>query len=480
MSVPAWLSGAVFYQIVPDRFRRAAPAAEETRTLLKWGAKPGSSKAGSLEFFGGNLRGITEKLDHIRELGANAILLTPINAAPSYHRYDTTDYKTLDPMLGGWEDLEELTSAVHARGMRILFDIALNHVSRKHPWFLSAQSDTQAAERSFFKFHDDGTHLGWWGHQDLPELQLNDQRLIKELITGDDSVLAFWIRKGFDGVRLDCANDLSIQTCALISYTLKSRFPEAAVIGEVANYSAPWLKALDATQSYFFTNTLKALHHRSLTPGQFQNNLRLAYGGGAFHQLQMLSSHDIPRAHTEFDADPAFHQAALRLQFTLPGIPMLYYGEEFGLKGGRDPQNRATIPWENRDMCMASPFTSEIRQLARLRTASPELQKGLWEPLCVDGVPEVFAFFRALPEFPDRLSVVVWNLAAEARIVTLTVPWGWLFSELVLEEVFTRRRAVSDAGIVSLPVEPHECSIWQLKTDVKRNYSFFKNWRRTD
>ncbi|HQG27776.1 MAG TPA: alpha-amylase family glycosyl hydrolase, partial [Candidatus Ozemobacteraceae bacterium] len=227
MSVPAWLSGAVFYQIVPDRFRRAESSGESPHTLLKWDAKPASSKAGSQEFFGGNLRGITEKLDHIRELGANAILLTPINAAPSYHRYDTTDYKSIDPLLGDWKDLEELTAAVHARGMKIIFDVALNHVSKKHPWFVRAEADAQAPERGYFRFNGDGTYLCWWGHAGLPELQLNDRRLVQELITGDDSVLSFWLRKGFDGVRLDCANDLSLQTCALISYTLKSRFPEA-------------------------------------------------------------------------------------------------------------------------------------------------------------------------------------------------------------------------------------------------------------
>ncbi len=477
MSVPAWLSGAVFYQIVPDRFRRASSPGESPHGLLKWDAKPGSSKAGSQEFFGGNLRGITEKLDHIRDLGANAILLTPINAAPSYHRYDTIDYTSIDPLLGDWKDLEELTSAVHARGMKIIFDIALNHVSKKHPWFVKAKADDQAPERGYFGFNGDGTYLCWWGHAGLPELQLNDRRLVQELITGDDSVLAFWLRKGFDGVRLDCANDLSLQTCALISYTLKSRFPEAAVIGEVANYSVPWLKALDATQSYFFTNSVKAIYHRSITPGQFQHNLRLAYGAGAFHQFQMLSSHDIPRAHTEFAADPAFHRAALRLQFTLPGIPMVYYGEEFGLEGGRDPQNRATIPWERQEAAMATPFPQEIRQLARLRASSPELQKGYWETICVDGIPGLVAFFRTDPAAPDRLTVVVWNLAADARTVTLTIPWGWLFSELVLEEVFTKRRGVSNSGMVPFQLEPHECSIWQLRTDVKPNYSFFKRWK---
>lgn len=126
---------------------------------------------------------------------------------------------------------------------------------------------------------------------------------------------------------------------------------------------------------------------------------------------------------------------------------------------------------------MATPFPQEIRQLARLRASSPELQKGYWETICVDGIPGLVAFFRTDPAAPDRLTVVVWNLAADARTVTLTIPWGWLFSELVLEEVFTKRRGVSNSGMVPFQLEPHECSIWQLRTDVKPNYSFFKRWK---
>ncbi|HEY9071561.1 MAG TPA: alpha-amylase family glycosyl hydrolase, partial [Candidatus Ozemobacteraceae bacterium] len=446
--------------------------------LMEWDAVPGSSRNGSREYFGGNLRGITERLDHIRDLGANAILLTPINAAPSYHRYDTTDHRQLDPLLGTWDDLAELIAAVHARGMRIVFDTALNHVSQHHPWFERARRDPSAPERSWFTFHEDGSYRCWWGHAGLPELRLDDPRLVEELITGEDSVLAFWLKKGFDGVRLDCANDLSLQTCALISYTIKSRFPDAAVIGEVANYAVPWLKGLDAAQSYFFTTSLKALQHGGITSGQFQENLRLAYGGGAFRQFQMLSSHDIPRAHTEFAADEAFHLAARRLQFTLPGIPMLYYGEEFGLEGGRDPKNRATVPWESSASRLKAPMSQEIRRLAALRTTSPELRHGLWEPLCVDGRDGLIAFFRALPEAPERLTVVIWNLLDEARTVTLTIPWGWLFSELVLEEVTTRKRGISNGGLVPFALEARECSIWQLRADHKRNYSFFKDWRR--
>ncbi|NLI79659.1 MAG: hypothetical protein GX442_24845 [Candidatus Riflebacteria bacterium] len=420
---------------------------------------------------------MTGRLDHIRELGADAILLTPINRAPSYHRYDTTDFRALDPLLGTWDDLAELVRQAHARGLRLVFDVALNHVSRDHPWFRAAAAGGAGArERQYFRFLEDGKYLCWWGYGHMPELQLDHPDLLDELFLGEDSVLAFWLGKGFDGVRLDCANDLTFPLCRRISEAVKARFPDAAVLGEICNYSAPWLDALDGTQSYFFTASLKALWQKSISHGQFQRNMQMAYGGGAYRQFQMLSSHDIPRARTEFATDPAFLRAARRLQFTLPGIPMVYYGEEFGLEGAKDPDNRATVPWETWPARRLEPDARELQELIRLRQASPELRAGRWEPVFTDGVADLVAFFRVLPEDPQRFTLVAWNDASQARPVTLTVPWGWLFSEVELREVFTGRTCQVGAGLITLPLEPRECSVWQINPGNKGSYSFFKSW----
>ncbi len=487
-----WLSDAVFYQIMPDRFARAgtagavlhegaqvanAQASAPSVQLQDWAARPGASGRGVREFFGGNLRGMLERLDHVREIGANAILLTPINRAPTFHRYDTVDFRALDPLLGTWDDLSALIARAHDRGIKVVFDIALNHVSREHPWFQAALRDPAAPERGYFRFLENGQYLCWWGHADLPELQLGHPALQEELFLGDDSVLSFWFDKGFDGVRLDCANDLTYDVCQKIAARVKARYPGAAVIGEVSNYSVPWLDVLDGTQSYFFTASLEAVWQRRISHQQLQKNLQMAYGTGAYGQFQMLSSHDTPRAHTKFAADPDFLRAARRLQFTLPGIPMVYYGEEFALEGGRDPDNRGTVPWDQWPSKRDDASTRELLRLIELRHSSPELRRGAWEPLTVEGVPGLLAFFRAHRDDPARFTLVVWNDDAEARRITLTIPWGWLYSEVQLREVFTGRTAAVSCSLLTIDALPRECSIWQINGGNKGPYSFFKDWR---
>lgn len=474
-----WLEDAIFYQIMPDRFCRADNSAKTTsidnRVLVDWHSKPGKSGLGGQEFYGGNLRGIHSKLDYIRELGANTILLTPINAAPSYHRYDTTDHCALDPLLGTWEDLELLICDAHARGLRIVCDIALNHVSHQHPWFLAA-ADRNARERSYFKFTEDGSYHCWWGFHTLPELQLSDPFLQDYLFSGENSVLSFWLKKGFDGIRLDCANDLSLPVCEKIAKVIRARFPDAALIGEVANFAVPWLRALDAVQSYFFTASLKSLYAKSISTRQLLHNLTIAYGSGDYRQFQMLSSHDTCRANTDFAKDAAFLKAARRLQFTLPGIPMLYYGEEVGMSGMSDPDNRAGMPWEKKVAKKNLLSGDEIRTLTRLRANSPELRNGHWHPIITDMHPNLFAFYRAFEQQPERLTLVTWNNSNAPCKATLTIPWGWLFSEVKLIEAFTDKITTASAGLLTVNLAAGECAIWQVRDGSKKNYSFYKKF----
>ncbi|NLF96273.1 MAG: hypothetical protein GX569_06000 [Candidatus Riflebacteria bacterium] len=471
---PQWLDEAIFYQIMPDRFAREGSVQNEPEQV-KWEARPGSSGRGGSEFYGGNLKGICARLDHIKSLGCNAILLTPINRAPSYHRYDTTDFCQLDPLLGDWQDLERLVGAAHERGIKLVCDIALNHVSNEHPWFQAARNNPQSRERSWFKFAADGSYQCWWGYHTLPELELDNHDVQQKLFLGRDSVLSFWLDKGFDGIRLDCANDLTLDTCEKIVAAIRLRHPQAAIIGELCTYSVPWLRVLDATQSYFFTDSLKALKSGSITTRQCLDNMQIAYSSGAHRQFQMLSSHDIPRINSEWGRAPAFLRAARRLQFTMPGIPMLYYGEELAMRGRHDPENRATPDWRLLKKPAIAAELKELQKLTELRRNSPELIKGSWQPIFTDGYPDLFAFFRADHANPHRLTLVTWNNSRRKIQPTLTVPWGWLFSQLQIEEVFTGRRATTIAGLVTPTLDAHECAIWQVRDDSKRNYSFFKN-----
>jgi glycosidase len=296
-------------------------------------------------------------------------------------------------------------------------------------------------------------------------------------LQGDGSVLAFWLEKGFDGIRLDCANDLSFAICQEITACVRQRFPDAVIIGEVANFSLPWLKALDATQSYFFSASVKALKAGSISSVQFLRNMQTAYGSGGYRQFQMLSSHDTPRIHSEWKNCSEFLQAARRLQFVLPGIPMIYYGEEFAMNGGRDPGNRAGITWEKTSVMPETDEAKEMRFLAALRLNSPEIVSGSWFPVFTDGWPDIIAFYWFNESYPERLTLVTFNNSGKKCCPTLTVPCGWLFSEVQLEDVFSGRRTTAVAGMVGTELEPYECAVWQTRDGRKKNYSFFKNWK---
>jgi alpha-glucosidase len=349
------------------------------------------------------------------------------------------------------------------------------HVSNQHPWFKAALNGDQSY-RSRFSFNEDGSYQCWWGYAGLPELNLADLFVQQYLFAGEADVLQFWINKGFDGIRLDCANDLSLPVCEKIAAIFRQRFPDAALIGEVANFALPWLQALDAAQSYFFTASLKALMAGSINTRQLQRNLVAALGSGSANQFLMLSSHDSKRTNTDFAGDKKKISTARRLQFTLPGIPMIYYGEEFGLKGGADPDNRAGMPWKKRMSVADRKFGDEIRYLARLRQNSPELRHGIWQPVITDLHPDLFAFFRACENQPDRFTLVTWNNSEKQCSATITVPWGWLFSETKLHEVFSEKVATASAGLVYIQLEPGECAIWQLRDGSKKNYSFYKKF----
>lgn len=247
-----WISDAVFYQIMPDRFCRAPKCRFHKSELVEWSAA-GKSGRGGREFFGGDLQGILSRLDHIVGTGANAILLTPVNVAPSYHRYETTDHCMLDPMLGTWKDLEQLIFEAHRRGLRIVCDIALNHVSNQHPWFKAVLAG-DAEMRRRFTFKEDGSYLCWWGYPGPARNSIFRSRQCRDyLFAGRENVLSFWINKGFDGIRLDCANDLSsAPSVTELPTNVRSRFPDAALIRRSCQFFGAMAQSSQCNAKLFF------------------------------------------------------------------------------------------------------------------------------------------------------------------------------------------------------------------------------------
>jgi alpha-glucosidase len=402
---PEWHLGSVVYQIFPDRYASSGAAYDVPEWAVRkdWDAIPTPHGHGTqYEWYGGDLPGIAERLDHIESLGANVVYLTPIFPAGTVHRYDATTFDHVDPLLGGDEGLVTLTASAHGRGMRVLGDLTLNHIGSGHEWFLTALADPNAPERDFFYFDDSlpNGYASWMGVPHLPKLDHRSAELRRRLTR----VLARWLQAPFDldGWRIDVAN-------------MTGRYRDIDVNGEVARWAR---RTVEDTRA---DGVIVAEHmhdaRRDLAPGQWQGTMNYSgflapvwswlrqgeledqfydlvaaqragtdavAGMAAFrtglpwpavlHSWTPLSSHDTPRFATVVPSRD-HRVVGIGMQMTTPGVPMLFAGDEIGLEGQWGEDGRRTIPWNRRETWDES-LLSEYRTLIALRRSYPALAQG--------------------------------------------------------------------------------------------------------
>ncbi|WP_431903296.1 glycoside hydrolase family 13 protein [Nonomuraea sp. bgisy101] len=396
---PAWMADAIVYQIFPDRFARSRGHAEPPAWALpaEWdtdeviGQGPGTPE----QFYGGDLDGIVEHLDHIQALGADTVYLTPIFPGRSNHRYDAARFDAVDPLLGGDEALERLSAALHERGMRLLGDITTNHTGDSHEWFAAAVSDVGAPEREMYYFDGDtGEYESWWGVKTLPKLNWGSD-LVRDRMA---AVMTKWLGP-LDGWRVDVANmtgrrgadDHNHEVARLL------RPRGAAFIAEHNHDASADLDAdgWHGTMNYGgFTRPVWAwlrgesldLTHFLGVPGgvptrdgvatvaTFREFAAHMSWRSLVHSWQLLDSHDSPRIRT-VTGSAERHLVALGLQATLPGTPMVFAGSEFGLTGANGEYSRTPMPW-NRPGERDEEIHAAYRELLGLRRAEPALRRG--------------------------------------------------------------------------------------------------------
>lgn len=424
---PAWLEDAVFYQVFPDRFQDGDPSTNvRDREYLCSGRpvrargwhEPPRPETGWHEFFGGDLKGLEDRLGYIQELGANAIYLNPIFTAPSSHKYDVADYRNVDPHFGGNPALESLMERVHERGMRLILDIVPNHCGETHPWFVQAQQDPHAPTAEFFIFRKHPREYeSWLGVGSLPKLDYKSELLREEMV----SILRHWLRPPYslDGWRLDVANMLARQGESQLGHKIgrtlrravKAENPQAYLLGEHYFDGTPHLQGeeLDASMNYRGF-TMPVIHwlsgadlpfhqqaphgeNRPLSSQALVDQWRVFMAAIPWQvarlQFNQVGSHDTPRIRWLLGEDLDKVEAALVLLFCFPGVPCLYYGDENGMSGGRDPMNRAPMIWESERWCGRT--RSLVEKLARLRRQGPALLRGGFRLLHVGTDRIVFA-----------------------------------------------------------------------------------------
>lgn len=424
---PAWFGEGVTYQIFPDRFRRTSVpdvAGIVGRRWVHddWDDQPvflpdENGQITNRDFFGGSLAGITEKLDYLKSLSVSTLYLNPIFEADSNHRYNTADYRAVDPMLGTEEDFRTLCREAHARGIRVILDGVFNHTGSNSRYFnangfypeLGAAQSTDSPYFPWYSFHPWPTEYdAWWGIHTLPAVNEDAPDYRRFIISDEDSVVRRWLRLGADGWRLDVADELPDDFIAAIRTAIGQEKADAYLLGEVWEDGSNKIaysrrrryllgRETHGLMNYPFRTALLAWLGGGDAAGfrDAMESIRENYPPAAFYgAMNFLGTHDTARILTLLGADetPADKsaRAAYRLSpaelergrkklrlagmllYGFPGSPTLYYGDEAGMQGFEDPLNRGTYPWGREDEGLLAFF----RQLGQLRSARPSLRRG--------------------------------------------------------------------------------------------------------
>ncbi|EKF49216.1 maltodextrin glucosidase [Thermosipho africanus H17ap60334] len=471
--IPSWVYDTVIYQIFPDRFFIGkGKTVEDKRHLYekrggkieKWGISPKRSNDGSHVkiFYGGDLWGISEKIEYLKDLGVNAIYLTPIFMAQSNHKYDTMDYFKVDPQFGGLKALKNLINNLHNNNIKLILDGVFNHVGKEHVLFKKALKGTKKY-RNMFVFYENH-YRGWWGTRSLPELVL-EETVVKEYIS---EILWKYLELGIDGWRLDCGQDLGPEINRFITAKVKEFSSEKYVVSELWTYPSYW-SMVDGIMNYHFReNVISYLNDKNPNCGFY---IEKAYKETEnIHACwNMLDSHDSERLSTVL-RDKFQRKAAVLLQFTYPGVPVIYYGTEIGIDGGNDPECRKTMEWDRKK------WDNELREfykkLIYLRKREPALRYGGFELLS----NEPLIFMRKSQMVLDNIIVYVNKNDKEIEMV-VNVPDGRILSGTEFVDLLSEEKFYVSGGTLKLYMKGRSFGVLKINNKIVRNYDQYKRIR---
>lgn len=417
----AWLKEAICYQIFPDRFfrsREAAVSVDES-CFMAWGDTPTNKS-----LFGGNIRGITEKIPYLRDLGINLLYFTPLFESTSNHKYNTKDYYKIDPNFGTLEETKTLVRICHENGIRVVFDAVFNHTGND---FFAFEDLVTHQEESRFRdwYHVDSypvskEKINYYTFANaiayMPKLNLKNREARAYLL----EVARYWIREtDMDGYRLDVCDELSHDFLRDLRKVVKETKKEAVIIGEIMHEAEDFLegKELDSIMNYPFRHAMIDTFARNeLSVEEFFHvlihNQTIYREEITYQMLNLLGSHDTPRFLTEAGGRKEKLKLATAFQFLYKGVPYVYYGDEVGISGGKDPLCRRTMVWEEekRD----SDLLEFFKRIIRVRRENPVLTGGDFQVEDISG--KVFSFSRNLQ---DKRVLAFFNLDDRIRQVEI-------------------------------------------------------------
>ena len=545
-TAPDWAKSASIYQIFPDRFRDGRsnnnPKTGDTRyddpiIKLSWGTLPEGycrNYADALlncpwrydasppdwspviegprgrDYFGGDLAGVTQKLDFLNELGVTTIYFNPIFASQSNHGYDTSNYRQIDPGLGTLKEFKTLVAEADKRGIRIVLDGVFNHMSSDSPFFdryhhysdVGACESAQSTYRSWFEFQDvtpgagtcvdsnnlpnSATYTGWFGFDSIPVINKSLPAVQQYFLTNPNSISKSWLDRGASGWRMDVSGDPSFPDGYWETFRIatKETDPEALLISETWQKDTTLLRMLrgdrlDTTMNYRLRDAVLGLlapqnfdskgfadSGHSILPSEFASrmeSIREDYPDAAYYSLMnLLDSHDTERlrwtltpADTETTAAKELNetnvaegklrqQIASLIQFTVPGAPTVFYGDEVGMTGDDDPDDRRTFPWADKGGSPDQDMFAHYQILNNLRSANDVLVSGDFRVLLADDAAGVVVYGR---KTADQVAIIVVNRSGDTQSIMVPVA-GYLPDSITLNKTYE----VGDGGASSVSV----------------------------
>ncbi len=452
---PVWYKKAVMYQIFVDRFCNGSDDGKVLNPKKNsfiygnWADKPVYLKdpetGGILrwDFFGGNLQGVISKLPYLKELGVDVLYLNPIFEAPSNHKYDTGDYKKIDAMFGDIALFGTLCAKAREMGISVILDGVFSHTGSDSIYFnrygnypgIGAYQSQSSPYYGWYRFcGNPDSYECWWGINTLPNVEEMNPSYIDFVITGEESVIKYWMKQGAKGWRLDVADELPDAFITLVRQAMKETDPESVLIGEVwedASNKISYGKrrsylqgsGLDSVMNYPFRSILLDFflykHDAAFTETALASLYENYPPYSFYSSMNLIGSHDVPRVLTLLGEAPdesamtqrrkeqyvlpdsqrnlavARLKLAVLIQMTFPGVPCVYYGDEAGVEGYRDPLNRSTYPWGAEDKDLLAWY----RLLIATRKRHDALSVGSWQPVFSRG--DVLGYLRRIVNQQD-------------------------------------------------------------------------------
>ncbi|AWK50150.1 alpha-glycosidase [Clostridium beijerinckii] len=478
--IPNWYKEGVVYQILIDRFYNG----NEDNTINypkqnsfiygRWDDSPMCIKdnLGNIsrwDFYGGNIKGIIRKLDYIKSLGVSIIQLSPVFKSSSYHKYDTGDYEFTDEMFGTNNEFRELCETAESKGIKIILDVVLSYTSSDSKYFnkLGNYNEIGAYQSPNSKYHDwykftiyPYQYESWWGINERPNVNSMEKGYTDYIIKNDNSIIKKWIDLGCSGWRLNVIDELPDEFIELIRTRMQEINKDTVLLGDIwddasnkVSYSKrrKYLqgKEVQAVTNYPLRECLINFTKGYITCDRFKRKIMSLYENypreSFYGNINVVGTNDTERILTVLDGNVELLRLLVVIQFTLPGVPLIYYGDETGLKGGKEPDNRKSYPWGKEDKNLINFY----HKIASIRNSENSLKKGDLNIHETD--PEVFIFER---NYENEKVIVLVNVSNEQKLIKDINLSG---SYINLFNVSEKYKFIGDKIIIS--IFPHDFKI---------------------